>query len=191
MISRCCVRPTLEEVVFENNPSDHKPWSIHKCHVGIHVDFTSILHSSHTPLVPHSKREWSRAWTTGSAFSTNESAWSVIMVTGSQSRVWSGPWSPTPSWNKSQSQSGKSWPVPISQIHLEKMYCKSLWPENDSTPTDREPTHGAPPRVFLTHIWSRPSEAGPSGPEPHRGFRLRASRRAVMGEIFGHNRLGS
>ena len=28
---------------------------------------------------------------TGSAFSTNESAWSVIMVMGSQSRAWSGP----------------------------------------------------------------------------------------------------
>ena len=35
---------------FENNPSDHEARSIW-CHVGIHVDFTSILHS-HTPLVP-------------------------------------------------------------------------------------------------------------------------------------------
>jgi hypothetical protein len=35
------------------------------------------------------KRSVKRTWTS-SAFSTNESAWSV-MVTGSQSRVWSGP----------------------------------------------------------------------------------------------------
>ena len=35
---------------FWNNPSDHETWSI-RCHVGIHVDFTSILHSL-TPLVP-------------------------------------------------------------------------------------------------------------------------------------------
>jgi hypothetical protein len=34
----------LQEVVFENKPSDHETWSI-RCHVGIHVDFTSILHS--------------------------------------------------------------------------------------------------------------------------------------------------
>ena len=27
-----------EEVVLENNPSDHETWSV-KCHVGIHVDF--------------------------------------------------------------------------------------------------------------------------------------------------------
>ena len=35
---------------FENSPSDHETRSI-RSHVGIHVDFTSILHS-HTPLVP-------------------------------------------------------------------------------------------------------------------------------------------
>jgi hypothetical protein len=40
----------LQEVVFENSPSDFEIWSI-CCHVGIHIDFTSILHS-HTPLVP-------------------------------------------------------------------------------------------------------------------------------------------
>jgi hypothetical protein len=39
----------LREVVFENSPSDNETRSI-RCHVGIHVDFTSILHS-HTPLV--------------------------------------------------------------------------------------------------------------------------------------------
>ena len=35
---------------FKNNPSDHETWSI-QCHVGIHVDFSSILRSL-TPLVP-------------------------------------------------------------------------------------------------------------------------------------------
>jgi hypothetical protein len=40
----------LQEVVFENSPSDHETSSI-GCHVGIHVDFTSILHSL-TMLVP-------------------------------------------------------------------------------------------------------------------------------------------
>ena len=37
-------------MVLKNSPSDHITWSI-RCHVGIHVYFTSILHS-HTPLVP-------------------------------------------------------------------------------------------------------------------------------------------
>ena len=37
-------------MVLENSPSDHETWSIW-CHIGIHVDFTSIL-PSHTPLVP-------------------------------------------------------------------------------------------------------------------------------------------
>jgi hypothetical protein len=50
-----CVRPTLQEVVFENNPSDHETWSIW-CHMGIHVD--NYIHlASHTPLVPHAQRE--------------------------------------------------------------------------------------------------------------------------------------
>ena len=43
------------EVVLKNNPSDHETWSI-RCHVGIQVDFTSILHS-HTPLVPQAECE--------------------------------------------------------------------------------------------------------------------------------------
>jgi hypothetical protein len=33
-----------QEVVLGNSPSNHETWSI-QCHVGIHVDFTSILHS--------------------------------------------------------------------------------------------------------------------------------------------------
>ena len=45
----------LQEVVFENIPSNHDTCSIW-CHVGIHVDFTSILHS-HTLLVPQAKCE--------------------------------------------------------------------------------------------------------------------------------------
>ena len=48
----------------------------------IHLAFTYSLRWS-------LKRSVKRTWT-GSAFSTNESAWSV-MVTGSQSHVWSGP----------------------------------------------------------------------------------------------------
>ena len=40
----------LQEMVYENTPSDHETWSI-RCHVGIHVNFTFILHS-HTPLAP-------------------------------------------------------------------------------------------------------------------------------------------
>ena len=40
----------FQEVVFKNDPSEHETWSIW-CHVGIHVDLTSIL-QSHTPLVP-------------------------------------------------------------------------------------------------------------------------------------------
>ena len=40
----------LQEVVFLNNPSDHETRSI-RCHVGINVDFTPILHP-HAPLVP-------------------------------------------------------------------------------------------------------------------------------------------
>ena len=39
-------------MVFESNPSNQETWSIW-WHVGIHVDFTSILHS-HTPLGPSS-----------------------------------------------------------------------------------------------------------------------------------------
>jgi hypothetical protein len=41
----------LQEVVFENNLCDHETWSIW-CHVGMHVDFTSIILHSHTPFVP-------------------------------------------------------------------------------------------------------------------------------------------
>ena len=40
----------LQEVVPENNPSDHQTWSI-RCHEEIYVDCASTL-SSHTPLVP-------------------------------------------------------------------------------------------------------------------------------------------
>jgi hypothetical protein len=48
-----------------------------------HLAFTYILRWS---LKISVKRTW-----TGSTFSTNKSAWSVL-VTGTQSRVWSGPW---------------------------------------------------------------------------------------------------
>ena len=40
----------LHKMVLGNNPSDHETWSIW-CHVELHVDLKSILHS-HTLLVP-------------------------------------------------------------------------------------------------------------------------------------------
>ena len=69
-------------MILENGPSHHETWSIW-CHVRIHIDFTSTLHCVGPPSVM-----WS-ALGAGSAFSTNESAWSA-MVTGLQSRMWSG-----------------------------------------------------------------------------------------------------
>jgi hypothetical protein len=71
----------LQEVVFENNPSDHETRS-NRCHVGIHGQF--YIHLAFTSLWSL-KRRVQRTWT-GSAFSTNESTWNV-MVMGSQSRV--------------------------------------------------------------------------------------------------------
>ena len=59
----------------------------HLCRLYIHLAFTYILCWS---LQCSVERTWM-----GSAFSTNESAWSVI-VTGSQSCVWSGPETPWP-----------------------------------------------------------------------------------------------
>ena len=50
MVSQCVLGVVSQEVVFENNMSDHEAWSIW-CHVGILVDFKAILHS-HTLLVP-------------------------------------------------------------------------------------------------------------------------------------------
>ena len=75
----------LQEVVFENCPSDHETWShlvscMNPCKPYTHLAFTysvgpsSIVWSELGPAPP---------------FSTDESAWSV-MVTGSQSRLWSG-----------------------------------------------------------------------------------------------------
>ena len=49
MISQYCVRAYLQEFVFKNNSNDHETWSI-QCHVEIHVNFTSILHS-YTPFI--------------------------------------------------------------------------------------------------------------------------------------------
>ena len=71
---------------FENSPSNQETWSI-SCHVGSPVDFTSILQFTYS--VGPSSVVGSRT-RTGSAFPTNESAWSGL-VTGPQSRVWSGP----------------------------------------------------------------------------------------------------
>jgi hypothetical protein len=52
-------------MIFKINLNDHETWST-GYHVGIHVDFTSILQSHISSVGP------SKTWT-GSAFSTNES----------------------------------------------------------------------------------------------------------------------
>ena len=73
-------------MVFESSPSDHEIWPI-RCHVGV----LWTLHPSRIHILRWSlKHIVKRASTGNSAFSTNESAWSV-MVMVSQSRVWSGP----------------------------------------------------------------------------------------------------
>ena len=82
MVSRFCIKPYLREVVFENSPSDHETWSL-----GIHVDFTSMLHS-HTPI-GLSSIVWSELGPAPPC-PPNESA-SSGMGTSSQSHVWSGP----------------------------------------------------------------------------------------------------
>ena len=53
MVYQFCVRPTLQEMVFENSLSDHETRSI-RCHVGIHVDSTPILHSLTYSIGPSS-----------------------------------------------------------------------------------------------------------------------------------------
>ena len=50
----------LQEVVFENNPSDHETWSVQRhvgTHVETHVDFTSILLHALTMLVLQAESE--------------------------------------------------------------------------------------------------------------------------------------
>ena len=49
MVSRFCIRPNIQEVDFENSPSDHETWST-PCHGGIHVDLHP--YGIPTPLVP-------------------------------------------------------------------------------------------------------------------------------------------
>ena len=50
MVLWLCVRPTSKTWFWKISPSDHETWPTW-CHVGIHVDFSSLFHS-HTPLVP-------------------------------------------------------------------------------------------------------------------------------------------
>ena len=88
MVSWFCVRPTFQEVVFGNNPTDYETWAIW-CHVGIYVEF-NYIHLAVTCCVSSLEGSVKRTWT-GSAFSTNESAWSV-MVTGSQFSCVKWPW---------------------------------------------------------------------------------------------------
>ena len=66
MVSRFCVRPYMQEVVFENNPSDHDPFdamqesmqTLHpsSCIPILRWSFTSILHFI-TPSVPQAQCE--------------------------------------------------------------------------------------------------------------------------------------
>ena len=79
MVSRFCVRPTSKTRTLKIiQTCDHETWSI-RCHVGIHVDFTFVLHSQFHILRWSLKRSVKQTWT-GSAFSTNESAWSVMVM---------------------------------------------------------------------------------------------------------------
>ena len=87
MVPQFRVTAYLQEMVSKNSPSDHETRYI-GCHVGIHVDFT--IHLAFTYFICRSLRRSVKQTWTSSAFSTNGSAWSV-MVMGSQSRVWSGP----------------------------------------------------------------------------------------------------
>jgi hypothetical protein len=82
-----CVRPASKRWFLKIVQVTMKHESIW-CHVGIHVDFTSILHSLIYSIGPSSV-VWSELGP-ASTFSTNESAWSVTM-TISKAHVWSGP----------------------------------------------------------------------------------------------------
>ena len=53
MISKFCFRPASKRWFSETSPSDHETLSV-RCHVGIHVDFTSILHSHSYSVGPSS-----------------------------------------------------------------------------------------------------------------------------------------
>ena len=80
MISWFCIRCTFKRRFLNivQVPMETRPI---RCHVGIHVDSTSISHSRW-----YVKFSVTGTWTS-SVFSTNESAWSG-MLTGSQSHVW-------------------------------------------------------------------------------------------------------
>ena len=86
MVSQFCVRPISKmwflKIVQVTMKMIHLMPCRDPCRLHNHLAFTSSLRWS-------LKRSVKRTWT-GSAFSTNESAWSVT-VTGLQSRVWSGP----------------------------------------------------------------------------------------------------
>ena len=73
------VKPTSKKLIFlkiVQVTMKHDPFD---AMYGIHVDFTSIVHS-HTYSVGPSSIVWrKRTWTTGSAFSTKESAWSEMV----------------------------------------------------------------------------------------------------------------
>ena len=89
MTSRFYVRPTSKRWFLKIVQVKHDAFWCMPMQGSIHVDFTS--HLAFTYLLCWSLKRSVKKWTwTGSAFSTNESAWSV-MVTDSQSHVWRGP----------------------------------------------------------------------------------------------------
>ena len=75
-------------VIFEHSRSDHETRSI-RCHARSNP--CRLLHPSCIRILRRSLKRGVKWTWTGSAFSTNESAWRGIMVMGSQSRVWSRP----------------------------------------------------------------------------------------------------
>ena len=86
MVSQFCVKPTSKRWFFENNPSDHETWSI-RCHVGIHIDFTFIILHSHTRSVDPSSVVWSSELRPAAPFPLTTRMLEVyLMVTGSRSR---------------------------------------------------------------------------------------------------------
>jgi hypothetical protein len=112
MVFRFCVRPTSKrwflKIVQVTMNTIQSMSCRNLCRLYTHLAFTYILRWS---LKQSVKRTW-----TSSAFSTHESAWSV-MVTGSQSRVWSGPWFQVIGGQFMQSQPLRAWKLGLITSH--------------------------------------------------------------------------
>jgi hypothetical protein len=116
MVFRFCVRPTSKrwflKIVQVTMNTIHSMSCRNLCRLYTHLAFTYILRWS---LKQSVKRTW-----TSSTFSTHESAWSV-MVTGSQSRVWSGPWSQVTGGQFMQSQPLRAWKLGLTTSSWSKV----------------------------------------------------------------------